>query len=703
MGDGCHVLLVLHPASQGQVNPCLQFAKRLVNLGVKVTLSTTLYVINRISNHPAIPGIDFAPFSDGYDDGYGKVTPDVYGAIYNSMKTRGSEYLANLVRAKAADGAPFTRIIYTTLMQWVGEVARSLEVPATLLWIQPATVLDIYYCYFTDCQDLFKSCGENGVVQIPGLPALGPTDFPTFMFSKTTNNVRGWAIQSMKDQIDLINSEENPKILVNTFDELEVDALRAIKKMTLIGIGPLVPSAYLDGKDPSDTSFGGDLREKSDDYIEWLDSQPKGSVVYIAFGSYANLPTTMVEQIAQALVESRMPFLWVLRETANGEKPEEKLSCKEELEKQGQGQINPCLQFAKRLVNLGVRVTFSTTLFAIRRISTRSTIPGIDFAPFSDGYDDGYKGTSDGFCHLYDSVKARGSEYVASLVKAKAEEGAPFTRIIFTTLMAWVGEVARSLQVPATLLWTQPATVLDIYYYYFSGYQDLFRSCGGNGVVEFPGLPPLAPTDFPSFMFSKSTTNVLDWAIQGMKDQIDLINSEESPKILVNTFDDLEVDALRAIKKLTLIGIGPLVPSAYLDGKDPSDTSFGGDLLEKSDDYVEWLDSQPKGSVIYVAFGSYSDLPNAMMEEIGQGLIQSKMTFLWLIQDVWKIGMRVKANEEGIVEACELKRCIGCVMGEEGAELRKNAMKWRELAKSSMKEYGSSNLNLKAYVNDVLL
>nr|GMD63114.1 crocetin glucosyltransferase, chloroplastic-like [Ipomoea batatas] len=411
----------------------------------------------------------------------------------------------------------------------------------------------------------------------------------------------------------------------------------------------------------------------------------------------------------------------------------------------GQGQINPCLQFAKRLVNLGVRVTFSTTLFAIRRISTRSTIPGIDFAPFSDGYDDGYKGTSDGFCHLYDSVKARGSEYMASLVKAKAEEGAPFTRIIFTTLMAWVGEVARSLQVPATLLWTQPATVLDIYYYYFSGYQDLFRSCG-------------------------------------MKDQIDLINSEESPKILVNTFDDLEVEALRAIKKLTLIGIGPLVPSAYLDGKDPYDTSFGGDLLEKTDDYVEWLDSQPKGSVIYVAFGSYSDLPNAMMEEIGQGLVQSKMPFLWviretltgvqkpeenlsckeelekqgkivrwctqvevlqhpaigcflthcgwnstieslvlgmpivafplwsdqicnakLIQDVWKIGMRVKANGEGIVEACELKRCIGCVMGEEGAELRKNAMKWRELAKSSMKEYGSSNLNLKAYVNDILL
>ncbi|XP_019179979.1 PREDICTED: crocetin glucosyltransferase, chloroplastic-like [Ipomoea nil] len=449
----------------------------------------------------------------------------------------------------------------------------------------------------------------------------------------------------------------------------------------------------------------------------------------------------------------------------------------------GQGQINPSLQFAKRLVNLGVKVTLSTSLYVINRISKRPAIlpGGIDFVPFSHGYDDGYKGTADGFCHLYDSVKTKGSEYVANLVKAKATEGAPFTQIIFTTLMAWVGEVARNLQVPATLLWIQPAAVLDIYYSYFTDSQDLFKSCGENGVVQIPGLPALGTTDFPSYMFSNTTTNALDWAIQGMKDQIDLINSEENPKILVNTFDDLEVDALRAIKKLTLIGIGPLVPSAYLDGKDPSDTSFGGDLLEKSDDYIEWLDSQPKGSVVYVAFGSYADLPTAMMEEIAQGLLQSKMPFLWviretltgvqkpeenlsckeelekqgkivrwctqvevlqhpaigcflthcgwnstieslvlgmpivafplwsdqicnakLIQDVWKTGTRVKANEDGIVEARELKRCIECVMEEGGAELRKNAMKWRELAKSSMKEYGSSNLNLKTFVNDVL-
>nr|GMD59916.1 crocetin glucosyltransferase, chloroplastic-like [Ipomoea batatas] len=52
-----------------------------------------------------------------------------------------------------------------------------------------------------------------------------------------------------------------------------------------------------------------------------------------------------------------------------------------------------------------------------------------------------------------------------------------------------------------------------------------------------------------------------------------------------------------------------------------------------------------------------------------------------LVQDVWKTGTRVKANEDGIFEARELKKCIECGMGEGGAELSKNAKKWRDLAR----------------------
>lgn len=72
-----------------------------------------------------------------------------------------------------------------------------------------------------------------------------------------------------------------------------------------------------------------------------------------------------------------------------------------------------------------------------------------------------------------------------------------------------------------------------------------------------------------------------------------------------------------------------------------------------------------------------------------------------LIQDVWKTGVRVNANDEGVIERNEFARCIEIVVGD--GEIRKNAKKWRDLAKDAMKENGSSNVNLKAYVNEILL
>jgi hypothetical protein len=47
----------------------------------------------------------------------------------------------------------------------------------------------------------------------------------------------------------------------------------------------------------------------------------------------------------------------------------------------------------------------------------------------------------------------------------------------------------------------------------------------------------------------------------------------------------LEPKALRVIKKINLIGIGLLIPSAFIDGKDPSDTCLGGDLFQSSKDH----------------------------------------------------------------------------------------------------------------------
>ncbi|KAL6970943.1 Hexosyltransferase [Sarracenia purpurea var. burkii] len=300
----------------------------------------------------------------------------------------------------------------------------------------------------------------------------------------------------------------------------------------------------------------------------------------------------------------------------------------------GQGLLNPSLQFAKRLAKMGVKVTFFTAFSALNRMPN-NTIPvphGVTVVGFSDGYDDGFDAGCD--ITLYVSELRRlGSQAVRELLKDSAESGRPFVRVIYTTLLFWVAEVARNLHFPSTLLWVQPATLLDIYYFYFNGYGDSILSNHGGDPswsVELPGLPPLASGDLPSFLIS---SNKNAFALPMFKEHIEVLESEKHPKILVNSFDALELQALRAIDKFKLVGIGPLLPSAFLDGKDPSDTSFGGDLFRKSGGCVEWLSSKADGSVVYISFGSVCVVSKQQKEEIARGLLASRRAFLWVIRE----------------------------------------------------------------------
>ncbi|KAG6750013.1 hypothetical protein POTOM_047091 [Populus tomentosa] len=189
-------------------------------------------------------------------------------------------------------------------------------------------------------------------------------------------------------------------------------------------------------------------------------------------------------------------------------------------------------------------------------------------------------------------------------------------------------EVARAQHLPAAFLWIQPATVFDIYFYYFNGYGDIFSNCKDtSNVIALPGLPQFASRDLPSFLLPSNTSTV---ALQLFQEQLEQLSQETNPKLLVNSFDALELGAMNATEKFNLIGIGPLIPSAFLDGKDPLDKSFGGDLFQGSEDYTEWLNSKPKSSVVYVSFGSILVLSNRQMEEISRGLVQSGLPFLLL-------------------------------------------------------------------------
>ncbi|CAK9185494.1 unnamed protein product [Ilex paraguariensis] len=148
------------------------------------------------------------------------------------------------------------------------------------------------FAAFSDDYDDYPSWS----VELPGVPLVKSHDLPSFILTSNSDKFNG--LQSFKEQVETLDEETKPIILVKSFNALEPEALKAVNKYNLIGIGTLIPSTFLGGKELSDTSFGCDFFEKSNAYNEWLNSKPKSSVVYVSLGSIFSFPKRQMEEIA---------------------------------------------------------------------------------------------------------------------------------------------------------------------------------------------------------------------------------------------------------------------------------------------------------------------------------------------------------------------------------------------------------------------
>ncbi|KAJ0080667.1 hypothetical protein Patl1_09858 [Pistacia atlantica] len=98
--------------------------------------------------------------------------------------------------------------------------------------------------------------------------------------------------------------------------------------------------------------------------------------------------------------------------------------------------------------------------------------------------------------------------------------------------------------------------------------------------------------------------------------------------ILVNTFEELEPRSVEEYKKVKKIWcIGPLFLTSNTLARDYN--------IKASNDHesLQWLDSKPPSSVVYVCFGSLLHLKTQQLMEIGLGLEASNHSFIWVIRE----------------------------------------------------------------------
>ncbi|KAJ0431666.1 putative trans-zeatin O-beta-D-glucosyltransferase [Helianthus annuus] len=109
-------------------------------------------------------------------------------------------------------------------------------------------------------------------------------------------------------------------LLINTCDRLDrlfIDYIGEQTKLPVWGIGPLLPEKFW--KSAGSILHDHDMRSNrkanytEDEVFQWLESKPKGSVIYISFGSEVGPSIEGYKELAKALEESNQAFIWVIQ------------------------------------------------------------------------------------------------------------------------------------------------------------------------------------------------------------------------------------------------------------------------------------------------------------------------------------------------------------------------------------------------------
>ncbi|KAG0463907.1 hypothetical protein HPP92_019976 [Vanilla planifolia] len=285
------------------------------------------------------------------------------------------------------------------------------------------------------------------------------------------------------------------------------------------------------------------------------------------------------------------------------------------------GHINPALRLAKRIARTsGARITFSTAHHAHLHMFPSSLDHQVNeffsFIPYRNDFDDSLDTMTHDFSHYMLQCNKQGSRSLSSIFDFLADVGCP------------------------------PAAVFAIYWHYFHGYNSIISANAVDpwATVSLPHLPRMRTRDLPSFVTTETTEDADDTILRRIREMFDTLDAElkregRIPRVMANTAWKLEAPAMAPVaEKFELVGIGPVF-------EDASEGSLFKAAQEE--EYIEWLNGQEKGSVVYVSFGSISVLKKEQMEEIWMGLRETERPYLWGCEEGQQVGRDRDARKNG--------------------------------------------------------
>ncbi|WCJ20625.1 UDP-Glycosyltransferase superfamily protein [Euphorbia peplus] len=320
-------VLVLPAFGQGHLFPCMELCKLITSLHYNTTLIIFPHLSSSVPstfrNHPLIQVVDVP---SGSTSGSSPMDPDTRNnfliCLQNLLSTRPNKPLCAIVDV-------------LIIANWSTDVFNKFQIP-TISFFSSGACSAALECASWKASPIDINPGET--LFLPGLPEqIGLTVYDLKRRSHggpprttTSGPPKGFGLPSPGDFPPWVKDTKGSiGLMINTCDDLErpfLDYLSNETKKPVWGVGPLFPEEYWKSSSLQlihdsniRTNKSANVTEES--VIQWLDSKPRGSVIYVSFGSSVDLSKEEYPPLAEALEASTHPFIWVIRANAGRSGP----------------------------------------------------------------------------------------------------------------------------------------------------------------------------------------------------------------------------------------------------------------------------------------------------------------------------------------------------------------------------------------------
>lgn len=303
-------LLLFPMPLQGHIIPMFQLAEILYSKGFSITIIHTDFNAPNPKNYPNWEfksiSIDLSADFEVSVTNVLEFVNEINVKCVEPFRVLLSQLLNMNMNMNMNDDHDVSCLIPDSLFNFTRTVSDTFGLRQIVLRTGGISAFLAYTCYpFLQEQGYLPIRGfpESRMEEtIPQLPMLRVKDLPFL-----EGNLE--LVETMMQE-----TEASSGMIWNSFVELEEPALSKLCHMfSSIQLFPIGPFHKFFPETSSSSSSSSLIITPDNNCISWLDKQKHNSVIYVSFGSIAEMDDNQIMEIASALANVKHPFLWVIR------------------------------------------------------------------------------------------------------------------------------------------------------------------------------------------------------------------------------------------------------------------------------------------------------------------------------------------------------------------------------------------------------